>query len=132
MTTGNWSIGSFTDYIGAVVGWTNIPTSISGTVFDNMVEQSTNYVEQYTSDTIDSSAIPEKYQPPIIKLTEADLLIAIEAQQGGVDNVKLGDLTVSQIAGGGAELAKQLKKEADQRLKELQRALRYKRVIGGY
>jgi|GEM_PF-4390618 len=128
----NWNIGSVTDFIGNKVGWSNIPTSISGTTFSNMVSQSINFVKSYTSETIDETNISDKYQPAIIKLTQADLLIDIEAQQGGVDNIKLGDLSVSQSSGGGSELAKQLREEAVQRLKELQRAVRYKRVIGGY
>jgi hypothetical protein len=129
MTTGNWSTGSVTTHVGNLVGWASI-TSISGTTLTNIAEQNINYVEQYTTDTINSDAISEKYQPVIIKLTHADVLIAMESQQAGIDTVSLGDLSVSQGAGGGAELAQQLKDEAMLRLKELQRKVRFNRVIG--
>jgi hypothetical protein len=124
-----WNLGSVSTHVGNLIGWTSIGT-LSGTTLDTIVDQSINYVEQYTTDTISNTAITEKYQPVIIKLTQADVLIALESQQGGVDNVSLGDLSVSQGSGGGSELAKQLKEEANLRLKELQRKIRFKRVIG--
>lgn len=132
MTTGNWNVGSITEHVGAIVGWTNIPASISGTTFTNMVEQEINFVELYATDTIDSTSISEKYQPSIIDLSYSKLLLSLDAQEGGIDSVHLGDLSYSQGAGGHAELAKQLRIDAINRLKELQRTLRFKRVIGGY
>lgn len=131
MTSGFWNIGSFTDHIGAIVGWNNIPTAVSGTVFSNMVEQEINFVETFTSDIIDSSAVAEKYQPPIIKLTQSTLLLTNQSYDGGVSNVTLGDLKVSQGSDGTVAISKQLRDEAIRRLKELQRKVRYKRVIGG-
>lgn len=130
MTTGFWSVGSVTDHVGAIVGWTNIPTAVSGTTFSNMVEQEINFVETFTSDTIDSSAIPEKYQPSIIDFSYSKILLSIDAQAGGVSDVKLGDLSVKGGNSSNAELAKQLRFDAIKRLKELQRTVRYKRVIG--
>jgi len=131
MTTGLWSVGSVTDYIGTIVGWTNIPTSISGNTFSNMVEQEINYCEQFKTVTINSSAIAEKYQPVVCDLVHSKLLLAIEEQQGGVDSVSLGDLKVSQGNSSNAQLAKQLRTDAIMRLKELQRTVRFKKVIGG-
>jgi len=126
----NWNIGSVSLHVGNLVGWNSLGT-ISGTTLNNIVEQSVIYVEQYTTQDINTNNIAEKYQPVIVKLTHADVLISLESQQGGIDSVSLGDLSVSQGAGGGSELAKQLKEEANLRLKELQRTVRYTRVIGG-
>ncbi len=130
MTSGIWSVGSVTDYVGAVVGWTNIPAGVSGTVLSNMVEQEINYVELFTTDTIDSSAIPEKYQPSIVQLTQADLLLSIDSNSGGIGDVELGELNVKGNDSSYAELSKQLRESAIRRLKELQRTTRFKRVIG--
>lgn len=130
MTTGNWSTGSVADHVGTLIGWTNIPTGVSGTSLNNMIEQEINFVEQFTTTTIDSTAIPEKYQPAIIDLTMSKLLIVIEANDGGIDNVKLGELSMSSGKGGNAELATQLRTDAIQRLKELQRNVRFKKTIG--
>lgn len=128
MTSGLWNTGSIAQHIGDYLGWSTI--NISGTTLNNVIEQEINFAEQYTSDTIDSTAIPEKYQPCIIDLTLSKVLLSNEAQQAGIDSVSLGELSVSQAAGGGAELAKQLRDDAITRLKELQRAVRYKRIIG--
>ena len=132
MTTGNWNVGSIADHVGILVGWSNIPTSISGTALANLISQEINFVEQFTSDTISDNAILEKYQPPIIDLSLSKLLFVIETNQGGVENIKLGDLSVS--AGNNSsvvDIAKRLREGAILRLKELQRAVRFKRVIGG-
>lgn len=130
MTSGIWNVGSVATHLGGMLGWTNIGY-LSGTTLNNMIEQEINFVEQYKPASISSDSIPEKYQPTIIDLTYSKILLSQEAQQAGIDNVSLGDLTVSQGAGGGAELAKQLRQDAILRLKELQRTVRFKRVIGG-
>jgi len=131
MTTRLWSTGSVSTHVGTLIGWANIPSSISGTTLNNVVDQEINYVEQYTSDTIDSDAIPEKYQPAIIDLSLSKLIFTIEANQGGTDNVKLGDLSIGAGNGSATEIATRLREDAIKRLKELQRNVRFKRVIGG-
>ena len=128
MTSGIWNIGSIANHVGAFIGWTTI--SISGTTLNNVIEQEINFAEQYITETINSNAIPEKYQPCIIDLTLSKIMLSNEAQQAGIDTVSLGELSVSQGAGGGAELAKQLRGDAIMRLKELQRSVRFKRIIG--
>jgi hypothetical protein len=125
-----WNSGSIALHVGNMFGWSNMPSNISGTTLNNMIEQEIIFVENFTSDSIDSTNIPEKYQPAIIDLTYSKLLLTSEAQQGGVDNVSLGGLSVSQAGGGGAELAKQLRGDAITRLTELQRTVRFKRVLG--
>ena len=134
MTTGYWNIGSVTDYLGNVIGWSNIPTTISGTTFNNMVEQEINFVEQYTSETIDSDAIPEKYQPAIIDLTWSTMLFSIDSINNSTseESVKLGELSVTSSSSNPASnLAIQLRNDAINRLKELQRKFRFTRIIGG-
>lgn len=132
MTSGIWSVGSVVEQVSKLVGPSNVPIAISGTDMNSVVEQEINFVEQFTSDTIVSSAIPEKYQPAISDLTQSKILISIDASDGGVTDVKLGPLTVSEKgAGSNAKLAEQLRKDAIARLKELQRKIRFTRVIAG-
>ncbi|MCK5625127.1 hypothetical protein KAI04_04775 [Candidatus Pacearchaeota archaeon] len=131
MTSGIWSVGSVVEQVSKLVGPTNVPTTISGTDMNSIVEQEINFVELFTSDIIVSSAIPEKYQPAIIDLTQSKILLAIDSNTGGIDNIKLGDLSVkSNNSSSDAELAKQLRVDAITRLKELSRTTRFKRVIG--
>lgn len=126
-----WSIGSINDHITNMVGASNIPSSISGTTLDNMISQEINFVEEFTTTTIPDATIPEKYQPSIIDLTLSKLLLMLETQEGGVDSVKLGELSVSSSSkGGNAGLAQQLKTDAILRLKELSRQVRFTRVTG--
>jgi|TARA_Y100000310_G_C20689869_1_gene821524 hypothetical protein len=124
-----WSVGSISDHITDMVGTSNIPSSISGTTLNNMIGQEINFVEEFTTTTIPDAAIPEKYQPSIIDLTLSKLLLMLETQEGGVDSVKLGELSVSSSSkGGNAGLAQQLKTDAILRLKELSRQTRFTRV----
>ena len=125
-----WSTGSISTHVGALIGWDNIPAGISGTVLNNMVEQEINFVELYTTDVIDRSAIQEKYQPSIIDLTMSKMLISIDASQGGINSVSLGDLSIAAGAGGNADLATQLRTDAINRLKELGRSIRFTRIHG--
>lgn len=127
-----WNTGSVVDYVGDIIGWTKIPASVSGTRMLDMASQAINIIEQYTSDSISDDAISEKYQPVVIKLTQADTLEAKDMQEEGVDNVSLGPLKVSSGYGGSnSSTVKQLRDDANKRLKELQRKPRFKRVIGG-
>ena len=126
-----WNLGSVQEHVGAIVGWTNVPTSVSGTVLNNMVSQEINFVEQYTTETISDTSISEQYQPCIIDLTLSKVLLSVDAQEGGITSVNFGDLKVGQgSVGGNAALAKQLKDGAIKRLRELSRNVRFKQVIG--
>ncbi len=126
----DWNTGSITTHVGNIIGWTNIPSGISGTTLNNMAEQEINFAELYTTDTINSTTIAEKYQPAIIDLLLSKLMILIEIQGGGVDSISLGELNVGQGQGGNAELAAQLRIDAVNRLKELGRSIRFARVHG--
>jgi len=125
-----WSAGSVVDYVTRIVG-AAVPTSISGTNMNDIVYQQIYTVEQYTGESISTSSIPNKYQPPICNLTQAQVLRAIDAQEGGADDVSLGELRVSQAgAGGNASLAQSLIDTAMRQLKELGRNVRVFKVWG--
>ena len=115
-----WSIGSVQEHLGNIVGWANIPSSISGTTLNNIIEQEINFINQRTSDTINNDAIIAKYQPPLIDLSLSKLLFSIESNQGGVDNIKLGDLSINAGNSSMTQIATKLREDAIMRLKELQ------------
>ena len=126
-----WSVGSVVDQVTKLVGPTNVPLSISGTDMDSIVEQEINYVNTFTDDNVQLTDIAAQFQPAITDLTWSKVLLAIDANEGGVDKVSLGPLSTEQTeAGGNAALAKQLRADAVARLKELGRFVRFKRVIG--
>lgn len=126
-----YNLGSVVVDVSNFIGPSNVPTNLSGTNMNNLITQQINYLNTYANDGIGTSDIAEKYQPSIINLTISQLLLSIEATQGGIDTVSLGELSISQGAGGGTELARQLREDAINRMKELGRSLRFKRVIAG-
>lgn|SRR3990167_822376 len=126
-----YNLGSVIVDVSNFIGPSNIPSNLSGTGMNNLVTQQINYLNTYTNDAIGIIDIAEKYQPSIINLSMSQILLAIEANQGGIDTASLGELSISQGAGGGTELSRQLREDAINRMKELGRSLRYKRVIAG-
>lgn len=126
----NWNVGSIAEHVGNYIGWDNI-TSISGITLNDIVEQQINFVREYVSDNFAINPIPDKYQPSLIDLTKSQVLLSTDSQDGGTDNVSLGDLKVSSGKGSNTSIAKQLREDALNRLKILSRSIRFKKVIGG-
>jgi len=125
-----WSTGSISDHITNLVGTANVPSSISGTTMLDMIEQQINFANTFIGVTIGTTAIDEKYQPAIIDLSLSKLIYMTDAQEGGVDEVQLGELTISQgRKDGNIKTADRLKMSAEMALKHLGRDIRFKRVI---
>jgi len=124
-----FNTGSIATHVGNVIGWDNL-SAISGTTLIAMASQEVNFVETYTSTAISDDYIIEKYQSPVIDLTMSKAFISIDAQGGGISDIKLGDLWVKGGNSSNAKLATQLRADALLRLRELQRAVSFKRVIG--
>jgi len=123
-----YNLGSVIVDVSNFIGPSNIPSNLSGTGMNNLVTQQINYLNTYTNDAIGIIDIAEKYQPSIINLSMSQILLAIEANQGGIDTASLGELSISQ-GGDPTEYAKILRQDAVQRLQELGRYVRYKRII---
>ena len=124
-----FNTGSVAEKVGNILGWDNL-TAISGTTLVDMASQEVNYIETFTSEAISDNSISERFQPAAIDLTMSKALISMDAQAGGISDVKLGDLSVKGGNSSNAELSKQLRIDATARLRELQRSVRWKRVIG--
>lgn len=126
----SWNAGSLTTFVGNTVGWTTIG-ALSGTTLTDMAINEINFANTYTNDNIATTGIAEKYQPSLAELLKSQVMFATEMQQGGVDSATIGELSISQGAGGGAEIAKALRENAINRLKELGRFVRFTRVLAG-
>ncbi len=124
-----WNCGSVSEHVGNIIGWDNIPSGISGTTLNMMTEQNLNYLNTYTNDNIECPSIVEKYQPILVALTQSDVLMTIETQDGGVTKVKLDMLNVEQEGHGLADFAKGLREDAIRKMKELGRHVRFRRVL---
>lgn len=126
-----WSTGSVAEHITALVGTKNIPTAVSGTVLNDLISQRINHIEQYTGQNIDDNSIAEKFQPAIINLSMAKLLLSIESNQGGINSARLGPLSVGEIGeGGNLPTAQMYETNGRLDLRELGRKSRFKRSIG--
>lgn len=125
-----FNVGSISQAVGDYIGW-NIIATLSGTTLDGIVKQQINFINTFTNQNVGETGILEQFQPSLIDLTTSKVLIACEANQGGIDSIQLGELNVSQGTGGLSELAKQLREDAIARLREIGRYSRFARVIGG-
>ncbi len=116
------TIGSIATFIVETI---QVPTGISGNMVE-IVDQSRQFVANYTGDSIGSNAIGAKYQPAIIDFAKADTIDLIGAQAGG-EKIKLGDLSIAET---GEEMsAKQYKLMGDMKLKAIGRKIQFARSI---
>jgi len=74
----------------------NVPSTISGATLWNMVDNEVYYAENFTGDTIGTSAIGQEYQPAIISLTAAAVLRMMEMVGADVSSMKLGDFSINK------------------------------------
>ncbi len=126
----SWNTGSVVSFVTNLAAG-EVPSSISGTNMNPLVEQAGAYVETYTGVTVDLTNIPIKYQGPILDITLANVLRAIDIQEGGVNSVSLGELSLSEGGGGGnSDTADKLLARAKQQLLELGRSVRVFKVWG--
>lgn len=72
-----------------------IPVGVSG-VLTTLVNQQVYFAEQYTGNTIGTTAIAEMYQPAIIDLTASQVLSLMEAQGIGTKSVSIGELSLTK------------------------------------
>lgn len=127
----SYNLGSFVADINNFIGPSNVPSNLSGTNMNNLITQEINFVNSLTNAGLGTTGIVEKYQPSITDLCISKILLSIEATQGGIDSLSLGELSVNQGSSSNKEIAIQLRQDAILRLKELGRFVRYARIIGG-
>ena len=124
-----WSIGSVADAVQTLVE--NIPSTISGAPLIGITDRVRTFMEDFTGDNIGSTAFAAKYQGAMVDLTASDLLEYMELVGVDVSNVKLGDLSLSQGAGGNIATAKQgLRKMGMRKLQELGHTTKFAKAFG--
>ena len=123
------SIGSLADRIQGRID--DIPTSISGAVLIEMVDERRIFVEQYTGDSIGSTAIAEKYQPAIISFTITDLLQNMMLVGGDFSSATLGDFSINKGQGGNlSDAAGMWERKGIKQLKVLGKKSPFRQVLG--
>ena len=81
----------------------NVPVGISG-LLPTIVNQQIYFAEQFTGNTIGTTAIAETYQPAIINLTIGNVLGLMEAQGLGTRSVSIGELSITKGMKEGASV----------------------------
>ena len=94
----------------------DVPSNISGTVMNNIVDQARIFTNNYTKASIGSNAIPETYQTVIINLTTAWTLARME-MLGADFSWSLGEFRVDK--GGFSSNAELVQSYFDQAIMEL-------------
>jgi len=100
----------------------NIPAGISG-LLTTIVDQQIYFAEQFTGDSIGTTAVVTTYQPAIISLSTANVLELMEAQGLGTKSVSIGELKISKGMVEGT--SKSLKQDGLSKLKEIGQHMSY-------
>jgi len=102
-----------------------LPAGISGNMVE-IVDQSRQYIANYTGVTIGSNNIDAKYQPVILDYVKADVIDLIQAQSGG-EKISLGELSIDD---SGDDLsAKSYRLMGDLKLKSIGKKFIFARSI---
>lgn len=112
-------------------GLNDVPSSISGQVIFDLIDQARLFSQNITRQTIGSNAVPDAYQSPIINLTKAWTLARM-SQVGASFNWNLGEFSVNKGAGTNVE-ATQVQMFFDMamlELKNISRPLRFDKSNG--
>jgi hypothetical protein len=127
-------MGTLTDIeIGSVVlGMIeSIPSTISGAVLWNMVDNEVYFAEQLTGDSISTTSIGQVYQPAIISLTAASVLRMMELVGADVSNIKLGDFSVNKGQGSSTStMADKMAEDGIRKLEVLGNKVNFYKALG--
>ena len=103
-----------------------LPSSVSGALI-TIVNNKRYLAEQLTGNVI-GNAIAEQYQSPITDLSYADTLRLMAAQDLGVQNVSVGDLSTDNK--NLFEMAKQFEDKGMTQLKWLTKGIKFNKTYG--
>ena len=108
----------------------NVPTNVSGTVLFNIIDQQRVFMENYTGQSIGSTAIAEKYQPALIDLSCGELGKTIGFAGGIINSTTIGELSVSKSITSNEQMVNQYRDSGMEKLKLLGKKLAFKKVWG--
>lgn len=124
-----WNLGSIAATVQSIVP--DIPTAISGAELIAISDRQRLFAESFTGQSIGSVSIAEKYQPALVSLTIAATAQLMMFQGADVSNIRLGEFSVSQGAGGNlATTSEYFQKDGMQKLQELGRGLSFYKALG--
>jgi len=99
----------------------SLPAAISGNMVA-IVDQSRQFIENYTGVNIGSNSIDKKYQPTILDFASADAIDLKQAQSGG-EKLRLGELAIDDS--GDTMNAKQFRLMGDMKLKSIGKKIQF-------
>jgi len=123
MTT--WNTGSFINQVHTEIP--DVPSRISGTSMTNTIDMARLRVQQYTGVALSlSSGVDEKYIPPILHFTCANVLSSMELEGTDAASVSIGEFSVSKGKYSSAKAAADdYLAQANEELKDLGTAINY-------
>lgn len=89
----------------------NIPSSMSGAILLQMINNQVAYMEDYTGLTIGSTAIQDRFQAPLVNLTISEVLHSMQTFGADVGNISLGDFSLGKGAGDALASSAELYRE---------------------
>lgn len=125
-----WNLGSAQSVITSEVE--SVPSSLSGAPLNRIIDGVRLYMEEYTGQSIGSTAIAEKYQPALIDLTKAKVYLRKSEEGSDASSIKIGDF--QKDAGQGSNVdtnASSFAKIGMEELKILGKRRYFQRVIAG-
>ena len=109
----------------------NVPSTISGATLWNITDNEIYYAENFTGDTIGTTAIAQEYQPAIISLSAASVLRMMEMTGADVSNIRLGDFAISKGASSSSSTtAEALREDGLNKLQALGEVCNYYKALG--
>lgn len=87
-------IGSIVEWVSTVIP--DIPSTLSGTNMNPLIERKIHFAENYTGETIGTTAIADKWQQIITDFGCASVLNSMELLGADVSQVRLGEFSVSK------------------------------------
>ena len=125
-----WNLGSISDYIQGMIE--DIPSVlIGGGRLLILINNQRLFAEQFTGQSIGSVNIEEKYQPALIDLSIAEVLRHMEIFGADVNNIKLGDFSVSKGQGSNLTVSSEaFRAEGIRKLAAFGRKTKFYKALG--
>lgn len=123
-----WNLGSASNIVYSMIA--NVPSNVSGAVLLNIIDQQRVFMENYTDQSIGSTAIAETFQPALVDLSCAELTKTIGFAGGVINSTTIGELSVSKNISSNETMSQQYKDSGMEKLKTLGKKIRFKKVWG--
>ncbi|MFA5133008.1 MAG: hypothetical protein WC444_06805 [Candidatus Paceibacterota bacterium] len=124
----NWNTGSFIAQVHIEIP--DVPERISGTNMTNTIDMARLRVQRYTGATLSLSSVDEKYIPPILHFTCANVLSSMELEGTDAASVTIGEFTLNKGKTSSAKsAADDYLVQANEELKDLGTNINYRQSL---